>query len=109
MSPSSTPASPTNRDDASRSDDDDSVDDNNPCSSSDDGDMPVHGPKGALLGWNSEPVPYQLFKPCGLDHFFEGEIRVDASYRGRRNFKKHFAETRCAVSAFPILPRCHGH
>lgn len=84
---------PRRGDDASRSDGDSDDDDSD---SSDDDDAPVYNPKGVPLGWDGKPIPYWLFKLHGLNHFFECEICGNVSYRGRRNFEKHFTETRHA-------------
>lgn len=61
---------------------------------SDDDDAPIYNPKGVPLGWDGKPIPYWLFKLHGLNHFYPCEICGGESYRGRRNFEKHFAESR---------------
>ena len=49
---------------------------------------------GVPLGWDGKPIPYWLFKLHGLNHFFLCEICGNESYRGRRNFEKHFTESK---------------
>jgi len=75
-------------------DDDDSSDDDD--SDDDDEDTPIYNPKGVPLGWDGKPIPYWLFKLHGLNHFYACEICGGESYRGRRNFEKHFAEAKHA-------------
>lgn len=55
---------------------------------------PIYNPKGVPLGWDGKPIPYWLFKLHGLNHFFLCEICGNESYRGRRNFEKHFTESK---------------
>jgi splicing factor 3A subunit 3 len=61
---------------------------------SDDEDAPIYNPKGVPLGWDGKPIPYWLFKLHGLNHFYPCEICGNESYRGRRNFETHFAESK---------------
>eukprot|EP00978_Attheya_sp_CCMP212_P047980 scaffold456928_cov51-Attheya_sp.AAC.1 len=74
-----------------KNDDDDSDD-----SDSEEEDAPIYNPKGVPLGWDGKPIPYWLFKLHGLNHFFKCEICGNESYRGRRNFEKHFTEQKHA-------------
>jgi len=55
---------------------------------------PIYNPKGVPLGWDGKPIPYWLFKLHGLNHFFSCEICSNESYRGRRNYEKHFTESK---------------
>jgi len=57
-------------------------------------DAPIYNPKGVPLGWDGKPIPYWLFKLHGLNHFYKCEICGGESYRGRKNFETHFAESR---------------
>ena len=52
----------------------------------------IYNPKGVPLGWDGKPIPYWLFKLHGLNHVYTCEICGGATYRGRHNFEKHFAE-----------------
>ena len=61
---------------------------------SDEEDAPIYNPKGVPLGWDGKPIPYWLFKLHGLNHFYPCEICGNESYRGRRNFEKHFTEAK---------------
>jgi splicing factor 3A subunit 3 len=69
----------------------------------DDEDTPIYNPKNVPLDWNGKPIPYWLFKLHGLNHFYPCEICGNESYRGRRNFEKHFTESRHAYGM-----RCLG-
>jgi len=60
----------------------------------DEDDAPIYNPKNVPLGWDGKPIPYWLFKLHGLNHFYPCEICGNESYRGRRNFEKHFTESR---------------
>lgn len=64
--------------------------------SDEDEETPIYNPKGVPLGWDGKPIPYWLFKLHGLNHFYPCEICGGESYRGRRNFEKHFAESKHA-------------
>ena len=71
-------------------------DENNNDDDSDDDseDTKIYNPKGVPLGWDGKPIPYWLFKLHGLNHFYPCEICGNESYRGRRNFEKHFTESK---------------
>merc|ERR1711981_1457172 len=60
----------------------------------DDENIPIYNPKGVPLGWDGKPIPYWLFKLHGLNHSYSCEICSNESYRGRRNFEKHFTESK---------------
>ena len=46
------------------------------------------------LSWNGRPIPFWLFKLYGLDKKFVCEICNGEVYRGRKDFLKHFSESR---------------
>ena len=75
-------------------------------------DTPIYNPKGVPLGWDGKPIPYWLFKLHGLNHFYLCEICGNESYRGRRNFEKHFAEAKHAYGmkclGIPNTKHFHG-
>jgi splicing factor 3A subunit 3 len=75
-------------------------------------EAPIYNPKGVPLGWDGKPIPYWLFKLHGLNHFYPCEICGGESYRGRRNFEKHFAESKHAFGmkclAIPNTKHFHG-
>jgi splicing factor 3A subunit 3 len=79
---------------------------------SDEEDAPIYNPKGVPLGWDGKPIPYWLFKLHGLNHFYPCEICGGESYRGRRNFEKHFAEAKHAYGmkclGIPNTKHFHG-
>ena len=79
---------------------------------SEDEDTPIYNPKGVPLGWDGKPIPYWLFKLHGLNHFYPCEICGNESYRGRRNFEKHFAEAKHAYGmkclGIPNTNHFHG-
>jgi splicing factor 3A subunit 3 len=81
-------------------------------SDEDDDDAPIYNPKGVPLGWDGKPIPYWLFKLHGLNHFYPCEICGGESYRGRRNFEKHFAEAKHAYGmkclGIPNTNHFHG-
>ena len=64
------------------------------------------------MGWDGKPIPYWLFKLHGLNHFYPCEICGGESYRGRRNFEKHFAESKHAYGmkllGIPNTAHFHG-
>ena len=78
----------------------------------DEDDAPIYNPKNVPLDWNGKPIPYWLFKLHGLNHFYACEICGNESYRGRRNFEKHFAESRHAYGmrclSIPNTKHFHG-
>jgi splicing factor 3A subunit 3 len=79
---------------------------------SDDEDAPIYNPKGVPLRWDGKPIPYWLFKLHGLNHFYSCEICGNESYRGRRNFEKHFADAKHAYGmkclGIPNTNHFHG-
>lgn len=80
--------------------------------SDEDEETPIYNPKGVPLGWDGKPIPYWLFKLHGLNHFYPCEICGGESYRGRRNFEKHFAESKHAYGmkclGIPNTKHFHG-
>lgn len=78
----------------------------------DEDDTPIYNPKNVPLGWDGKPIPYWLFKLHGLNHFYPCEICGNESYRGRRNFEKHFTESRHAYGmrclGIPNTKHFHG-
>ena len=56
--------------------------------------MKVCSNKKVPLGWDGKPIPYWLYKLHGLKREFKCEICGDYTYRGRREFEKHFQEER---------------
>jgi len=78
----------------------------------DEDDAPIYNPKDVPLGWDGKPIPYWLFKLHGLNHFYPCEICGNESYRGRRNFEKHFTESRHAYGmrclGIPNTKHFHG-
>ena len=81
-------------------------------SDDDDDEAPIYNPKGVPLGWDGKPIPYWLFKLHGLNHFYPCEICGNESYRGRRNFEKHFTESKHAYGmrclGIPNTKHFHG-
>ena len=80
--------------------------------SEDEDDAPIYNPKNVPLGWDGKPIPYWLFKLHGLNHFYPCEICGGIMYRGRRNFEKHFTESRHAYGmrclGIPNTKHFHG-
>lgn len=66
-----------------------------PPSDSDDDDY-VYNPLKLPLGWDGKPIPYWLYKLHGLNHEFACEICGGATYRGRREYERHFRDARHA-------------
>jgi splicing factor 3A subunit 3 len=79
---------------------------------SDDEDEVIYNPKGVPLDWDGKPMPYWLFKLHGLNHFYPCEICGSVSYRGRRAFELHFAESRHTLGmktlGIPNTKHFHG-
>lgn len=87
-------------------------DGNDSADEDDEDDTPIYNPKNVPLDWNGKPIPYWLFKLHGLNHFYPCEICGNESYRGRRNFEKHFTESRHAYGmrclGIPNTKHFHG-
>ncbi|KAL7480860.1 hypothetical protein ACHAW6_006527 [Cyclotella cf. meneghiniana] len=90
----------------------DGEDGNESADEDEDEDTPIYNPKNVPLDWNGKPIPYWLFKLHGLNHFYPCEICGNESYRGRRNFEKHFTESRHAYGmrclGIPNTKHFHG-
>lgn len=56
----------------------------------------VYNPLKLPLGWDGRPIPFWLYKLHGLRNEFKCEICSDHVYNGRKNFEKHFTESRHA-------------
>lgn len=56
----------------------------------------VYNPLKLPLGWDGRPIPFWLYKLHGLRNEFKCEICSDHIYHGRKNFEKHFTESRHA-------------
>eukprot|EP00899_Mesostigma_viride_P026672 jgi/Mesvir1/718/Mv17326-RA.2 len=63
------------------------------ASDSDDDDKPIYNPLKLPLGPDGKPIPYWLYKLHGLNQEFLCEICGDVTYRGRREFERHFRES----------------
>ncbi|PWN26034.1 hypothetical protein BDZ90DRAFT_233630 [Jaminaea rosea] len=64
--------------------------------SDDDGDDKIYNPKKLPLGWDGRPIPVWLYKLHGLGVEYKCEICSDFVYQGRKNFDRHFQESRHA-------------
>ena len=62
----------------------------------DDGTSRVYNPLKLPIGWDGRPIPFWLYKLHGLRNEFKCEICSDHVYHGRKNFEKHFTESRHA-------------
>ncbi|KDN53446.1 hypothetical protein K437DRAFT_253142 [Tilletiaria anomala UBC 951] len=56
----------------------------------------IYNPLRLPLGWDGKPIPYWLYKLHGLGVDYKCEICSDYVYQGRKNFEKHFQESRHA-------------
>jgi splicing factor 3A subunit 3 len=54
----------------------------------------IYNPKNLPLGWDGKPIPVWLYKLHGLNKFFHCEICGDETYRGQRDYEKHFGESK---------------
>ncbi|BGP37965.1 Pre-mRNA-splicing factor sap61 [Rhodotorula kratochvilovae] len=70
---------------AARDDDEDEADDGR-----------IYNPLKLPLGWDGKPIPYWLYKLHGLGVEYKCEICSDHVYQGRKNFERHFQESRHA-------------
>ena len=52
----------------------------------------IYNPKNLPLGWDGKPIPVWLYKLHGLNKYYPCEICGDVTYRGERDFQKHFGE-----------------
>lgn len=62
----------------------------------DDDEERIYNPLKLPLGWDGKPIPYWLYKLHGLGVEFKCEICSDFVYQGRKNFERHFSESRHA-------------
>ncbi|CBQ71404.1 related to RNA splicing factor PRP9 [Sporisorium reilianum SRZ2] len=67
-----------------------------PPAEDDDDTARVYNPLKLPLGWDGRPIPFWLYKLHGLRTEFRCEICSDHVYLGRKNFEKHFTESRHA-------------
>ncbi|KAL1735907.1 RNA splicing factor PRP9 [Schizophyllum commune] len=56
----------------------------------------IYNPLKLPLGWDGKPIPYWLYKLHGLGVEYRCEICSDQVYYGRKNFDRHFQESRHA-------------
>ncbi|KAG8924369.1 hypothetical protein FRC02_010478 [Tulasnella sp. 418] len=56
----------------------------------------IYNPLKLPLGWDGKPIPYWLYKLHGLGVEYRCEICSDGVYMGRKNFERHFQESRHA-------------
>ncbi|KAJ3822435.1 hypothetical protein F5880DRAFT_1574718 [Lentinula raphanica] len=56
----------------------------------------IYNPLKLPLGWDGKPIPYWLYKLHGLGVEYRCEICSDFVYMGRKNFDRHFQESRHA-------------
>ncbi|KIK67837.1 hypothetical protein GYMLUDRAFT_1014043 [Collybiopsis luxurians FD-317 M1] len=56
----------------------------------------IYNPLKLPLGWDGKPIPYWLYKLHGLGVEYRCEICSDYVYMGRKNFDRHFQESRHA-------------
>ncbi|KAK0554492.1 Pre-mRNA-splicing factor sap61 [Tilletia horrida] len=61
-----------------------------------DEDDKIYNPLKLPLGWDGKPIPFWLYKLHGLGVEYKCEICSDHVYQGRKNFEKHFQESRHA-------------
>jgi splicing factor 3A subunit 3 len=61
-----------------------------------DEDERIYNPLKLPLGWDGKPIPYWLYKLHGLGVEYKCEICSDHLYMGRKNFERHFQESRHA-------------
>ncbi|KIY73801.1 hypothetical protein CYLTODRAFT_428350 [Cylindrobasidium torrendii FP15055 ss-10] len=56
----------------------------------------IYNPLKLPLGWDGKPIPFWLYKLHGLGVEYRCEICSDHVYMGRKNFERHFQESRHA-------------
>ncbi|GMI30984.1 hypothetical protein TeGR_g13707 [Tetraparma gracilis] len=54
----------------------------------------IYNPKNLPLGWDGKPIPVWLYKLHGLNKYFHCEICGDETYRGQRDYERHFGESK---------------
>lgn len=60
----------------------------------DDDEERIYNPLKLPLGWDGKPIPFWLYKLHGLGVEYTCEICSNFTYRGRKNFERHFQEAR---------------
>lgn len=60
----------------------------------DDEEERIYNPLKLPLGWDGKPIPFWLYKLHGLGVEYTCEICSNFTYRGRKNFERHFQEAR---------------
>lgn len=55
---------------------------------------PIYNPLNLPLDWDGKPIPYWLYRLHGLNMNFKCEICGGETYRGRRDFDRHFQENK---------------
>ncbi|KAF8592644.1 RNA splicing factor PRP9 [Ramaria rubella] len=68
----------------------------NPGQEEDEEEEKIYNPLKLPLGWDGKPIPYWLYKLHGLGVEYRCEICSDHVYMGRKNFDRHFQESRHA-------------
>lgn len=56
----------------------------------------LYNPLKLPMGWDGKPIPFWLYKLHGLGVEYKCEICSDFAYMGRKNFERHFQESRHA-------------
>jgi splicing factor 3A subunit 3 len=59
-------------------------------------DEKIYNPLKLPLGWDGKPIPFWLYKLHGLGVDYRCEICSGFVYQGRKNFERHFTESRHA-------------
>ncbi|KZT62814.1 RNA splicing factor PRP9 [Calocera cornea HHB12733] len=54
----------------------------------------IYNPLKLPMGWDGKPIPYWLYKLHGLGVEYQCEICSDQTYMGRKNFERHFQESK---------------
>ncbi|KAL5636706.1 hypothetical protein ACGC1H_000615 [Rhizoctonia solani] len=67
-----------------------------PAMEEDEEEERIYNPLKLPLGWDGKPIPYWLYKLHGLGVEYRCEICSDHVYMGRKNFDRHFQESRHA-------------
>jgi len=68
----------------------------NPAGEEEEEEEKIYNPLKLPLGWDGKPIPYWLYKLHGLGVEYRCEICSDHVYMGRKNFERHFQESRHA-------------
>lgn len=54
----------------------------------------IYNPLKLPMGWDGKPIPYWLYKLHGLGVEYRCEICSGQTYMGRKNFERHFQESK---------------